>query len=335
MTNMNLAFKQILYALVGGMAFFSLAVVTVLSGGLFLISHEGEQAASKNTVVTVEASGMGAKPPLARPTAAPLLSISAPTPAPLWQMIQRVQVPLAPVQATAGIVVDDISGNVLMAKNADKPLPMASITKLMTAYITLERGRLMDKIVVSAKAAATPPTNLPLGEGETLSVNELLTALLLPSANDAAQALADGLGGEEDFVRAMNTQASKLGLRHTHFSNPTGFDAAGHASSAADLATLAHDLFKAHPEVLPIMQQSHAVLETTTEHKRYDLQNFHPLITKYAGYMGGKPGFTGDAGNCLLTLAQRGEKRVIVVVLNSPNAGEESSQLLDAGFATH
>jgi D-alanyl-D-alanine carboxypeptidase (penicillin-binding protein 5/6) len=211
-------------------------------------------------------------------------------------------------------------------------LPMASITKLMTAFVVLDRATMDTMITVSARAAATPPTNLPLGSGEQLTVRELMSALLLPSANDAANALADGLGGETSFVAAMNMKARTLGLNRTHFVDVTGFDAPGHVSSAADLAQLAHDLFLAHPELLALTNQPRIILNATATHKEYDLQNFHPLVGKYPGYAGGKPGYTGDAGYCLLTVAQRGDASIITVVLNSPDYAGESVKLLDEGF---
>ena len=264
---------------------------------------------------------------------APILSAPEPTPAPEWQMVGSTEIPTAPVAATAGLVINDKTGEVLAAKNADWALPMASITKLMTAWVALDRAKPEDPISVSSVAAATPPTHMPLGTGEVLSVQDLLSMLLLTSANDAAQALADGLGGEPSFVNGMNEKAAKLGLKNTHFANPTGFDADGHHSSANDLAILAHQLFTAHPELLPLLQQPKVIIPGNDKHKAYDVVNFHQLVGgAYPGFIGGKPGFTGNAGNCLISLAERDGKRVTAVVLNSPDPAGESMRLLDMGF---
>jgi D-alanyl-D-alanine carboxypeptidase len=264
--------------------------------------------------------------------ASPMLAAPESAHAPEWHMVGSKAIPEAPVAATAGLVIDDKTGEVLAAKNADWSLPMASITKLMTAWVALDRAKPDHPVTVSATAAATPPTHMPLGEGEVLNVQDLLSMLLLTSANDAAQALADGLGGESSFIQGMNEKASKLGLKNTHFANPTGFDADGHHSSANDLAILAHHLFIKHPELLPLMQQSKVIIGSSDKHKAYDVANFHQLVGVYPGFLGGKPGFTGNAGNCLLTLAERDGKKVLAVVLNSPDPAGESTKLLDMGF---
>ena len=292
--------------------------------------------AETSRLAKVNTMQQGAVKPSIRPTVLPQPHIAqpAPTQAATWQTVTSQSVPVAQVAARAAIVVNNDTGEVLQAKNADQPLPEASITKLMTAFVVMDKMSSMDQLItVSARAAATPPTNLPLGEGEQLTVHELLDALLLPSANDAANALADGFGGEDAFVAAMNAKAASLGLKHTHFGDATGFDTPGHAASAADLATLAHDLFAVHPEVLQIMQQPTLHLDANDHHKAYYLVNFHPLVSSYPGFVGGKPGFTGDAGMCLLTLAQRDGKSVLAVVLNSPDYAGESRTLLDGGFA--
>lgn len=287
----------------------------------------GAKADSQVAVATSE-TPVGPTPDLS----APVLAAPEPTQAPEWNIVGSTAIPTAPVAATSGLAIDDNTGEILAAKNADWSLPMASITKLMTAWVALDRAKPQDPITVSSVAASTPPTHMPLGAGEVLSVQDLLSMLLLTSANDAAQALADGLGGEPSFVNGMNEKAAKFGLANTHFANPTGFDAEGHYSSANDLAILAHHLFNEHPELLPLLQQSKVIINGSEKHKAYDVANFHQLVGVYPGFLGGKPGYTGNAGNCLLSLAERDGKRVIAVVLNSPDPAGESSQLLDLGF---
>ncbi len=286
-------------------------------------------AKSDNHVATTVSNQPSAPTPN---LSAPILAAPQPTQVPEWHMVKSTSIPTAPVTATAGLVINDNSGEILAAKNADLPLPMASITKLMTAWVALDRAKPEDSITVSSVAAATPPTNMPLAAGEVLSVQDLLSMLLLTSANDAAQALADGLGGEPSFVNGMNQKAAKLGLKNTHYANPTGFDAEGHHSSANDLAVLAHHLFKEHPELLPLMQQTKIIINGNDKHRAYDVVNFHQLVGVYPGFLGGKPGFTGNAGSCLLTMAERDGKRIIAVVLNSPDSASESRRLLDFGF---
>ena len=319
-------------SIMAALGFFVLSSGVIFGGGASLIMVETRPiGASPVNQPEAETEALTQEPsPTITPP--PLLSKPAPTPKPEWQIVNSTKIPTAPVSASAGLVLDDKTGHILAAKNSDAALPMASITKLMTAWVALDSAKMDKEIKISSKAAATPPTHMPLAKGEVLTVRDLLYMTLLTSANDAAQALADGLGGEEKFVAKMNQKAQDLGLTKTKFANPTGFDALGHKSSAQDLANLAHHLFIEHPELLDMLQQPSVVIKENKKHRAFDVVNFHQLVESYPGYLGGKPGYTGNAGNCLLTLAQRGDKRVIAVVLNSPDPAGESAKLLDMGF---
>ena len=145
------------------------------------------------------------------------------------------------VGGRAYLVKNATTGEVLLARNADERVPMASITKLMTVLVTLEHANLDDIVTVSRGAAAVGESTISLRPGEQLTVRELIEAALIQSANDAAAALADYVGGGDRaaFVALMNAKAKELGLTHTHFANPDGLDQAGHHSSARDLTRLA------------------------------------------------------------------------------------------------
>lgn len=305
------------------------------SGSLLLMPTVSEGAVETDETMVASAVDVEAETPevsIAPSIPAPVLSEPAPTPEPEWQMITSKSIPAAPILAASGLVIDDKTGEVLATKNADAVVPMASITKLMTAWVALDRADMDYKIKVSARAAATPPTHLPLREGDVLTVEELIHAILLTSANDAAHALEDGLGGRKKFVAAMNTKAKEIGLEKTSFANPTGFDAPGHHSTSAELAIMAHHMFKEHPELYKILQKKDAAYAENKDRKAYYMPNFHPLVGEYAGFKGGKPGYTGNAGFCLLTVAERKGMRVIAVALNSPDVNNDSVQLLNMGF---
>jgi D-alanyl-D-alanine carboxypeptidase len=230
------------------------------------------------------------------------------------------------VAAPAAILVDRRENAVLYRKNADMPLPMASTAKLMTVLVALETLAPDDVVTVPAEALVGGAT-MGLQAGARVSVRALLYGALLPSGNDAAMTLAMAAAGNEAaFVERMNRRAAEWGLAHTHFVNPTGFDAPGQVSTAADLAELARRALS-HPLIAAIVALPQAEIEG------YTLQNTNQLLGVFAGVYGVKTGTTDEAGQVLIAAARRGQGDALSVVLRSPDRYADTQQLLEFYFA--
>jgi D-alanyl-D-alanine carboxypeptidase (penicillin-binding protein 5/6) len=240
-------------------------------------------------------------------------------------------------QAAAAYLVE-LDGKAIWARQPDQHLPPASLTKLMAALLVLEQGQLDEVVGVSRASVRETGTRLGLRPGEHLSTKDLLAAALLQSANDACHALADHLAGNEAaFVARMNRRAQELGLRATRFRNACGHDAAGHYSTAHDLALLAHELLK-HPQVIPLTSLPGATI-TSAEGRRYDIANKNALIGRYEGALGLKTGYTTKAGKCLVAYARRNGHEVLLVMLRGQDRWWDTADILDLAFdharATH
>ncbi len=230
----------------------------------------------------------------------------------------------------SAVVLDGNSGAVLYAKNPHAHLPEASTTKIMTAIVAIENGRLEDRFTVDVDsnvlAATTESTVMGLMPGQEVSLETLLYGLMLPSGNDAAIAIAKHVGGSEQaFVKMMNDKAQAMGLRDTQFKNPHGLDVDGHYSSAYDLAVMAR-YGMANPRFYSVASARHWNADG------FDLWNLNKLLPVYPGADGVKPGFTDNAGRCLIGSAVRDNHRVIVAVLRSQDPTGESRALLDYAF---
>lgn len=239
----------------------------------------------------------------------------------------------------SGIILEPESAAVLWETAADRTVPMASLTKLMTALVALETYRLDQEIVVGPIEPAG--SQMGLAAGEVVTVETLLWGLLLNSGNDAASVLARAHpGGQRGFVDAMNQRAEALNLEVTHFVNPVGWHEEGHFSSARDLAFLGRYFFR-HPVLREIAGTRQRVVTAVPRQdprgervdRWYHLHNTHPLLGKLPGVKGGKTGYTEEAGECLLTLVKRGDKSLVVVVLGSQDRGEDSQRLIEWGYS--
>lgn len=246
------------------------------------------------------------------------------------------------VTARAAYVFDANLGFAYYAKDADEELPMASCTKVMTALLAVERGNLDQVITVGSDAAALVRSDssfMGLSAGEKLTLRELLYGLVLPSGNDAAVAIADGIAGNVPaFVALMNQRAQQLGLTRTHFVNPHGLGAPGHYTTAHDLAVLAGVAMK-NPTLVQFTSVDHYNIPKTATHKAYDLETGNDLLSgaraPYPGAIGVKPGFTGDAGYCQAFAAIRHGHLIVGVVLDEPSWQVrivDMRALLDWGF---
>jgi D-alanyl-D-alanine carboxypeptidase (penicillin-binding protein 5/6) len=236
------------------------------------------------------------------------------------------------ISAKAAILMDEESGRVLFAENAEQRLPQASLTKIMTALLVIENGDLHKDVVISKNAEETGESSIWLEEGEVLSRNQLLYALMLPSANDAAVALAESVAGsEQEFVSQMNERARELSLKNTHFANPHGLDAEGHYSSAFDLASLTREGLED-----PLFRDVVTTKEMSIPWPGHDweraLINRNQLLNRYQGSRGVKTGYTSNAGCCLVGASQRGDMKLITVVMNSYDMYGDTERLLNYGF---
>jgi serine-type D-Ala-D-Ala carboxypeptidase (penicillin-binding protein 5/6) len=229
--------------------------------------------------------------------------------------------------AQAAIVVDARDGTVMFAKKPDAERSIASTTKLMTALLALEQAEPGDTITAPAYHALPAESRINLREGEQMTVADLLEALLLESANDAAVALAEGISGSrEAFVDEMNDRAAELGLDHTSYANPIGLDEPGNYSTARDLATLARTLLR-NRRFARIVDMPKATLETGIRPRV--VANRNDLVAEYPWVSGVKTGYTLTAGNVLVGAAERGRRaRVVSVVLGEPTEDARDSETL-------
>jgi D-alanyl-D-alanine carboxypeptidase len=238
--------------------------------------------------------------------------------------------------AEALLLVEAESGKVLQAENATNPWYPASVTKLMTAYVTLKaikEGRItLDTLfTVSPTAASQSPSKMGLKPGTQITVDNALKMMLVKSANDMAVVLAEGVGGSIDgFSAMMNENAQRLGMTQTNYVNPNGLPAEGHVTSARDLAILARAIIHDLPEY------EYFVHIPSIRYGRRVTQNFNKLIGRYPGADGFKTGFICASGYNLVASATRNGKRLIAVVLGASSGqarAVKAIQLLDRGFS--
>ncbi len=239
------------------------------------------------------------------------------------------------LSAKAAVLMDAESGEIIFEKNADMRLPMASTTKIMTAVVALERADLDEKVKISPAAVGVEGSSIYLCADEILTVRELLYALLLSSANDAATALAIHIGGGiGGFADMMNEFAAKLELNNSHFDNPHGLDSPGHYTTARDLAKLTAYALK-NEEFKTIVSTYKIYIPFCGKKDGRLLVNHNKLLKSYDGVIGVKTGFTKKSGRCLVSAAQRDGACFIVVTLNAPDDWNDHRKLLDHGFENY
>lgn len=239
---------------------------------------------------------------------------------------------LAPTAASA-LLFDLTTDKTLFEKNSTARLPMASLTKIMTAIVALENPKEDDSYLVKGENLVGEDS-MGLLPGEKLSLEELLYGLMLRSGNDAAEVFASNFpGGRKSFLLAMNQKAKVLELSDTKFSNPSGLQGDGEQyTSATDLL----DMTKYALENFPVFRKvaatfSHSIPATTT-HQAYYMENETNLLTSYPGVKGIKTGFTPEAGMCLVTYLEYDGHKIIGVLLNSENRRQEMKEMLDFGL---
>ena len=243
-----------------------------------------------------------------------------------------------PIRAEAALLMEKETGQVLYAQNEHEALEPASVTKVMTLLLTMEaieKGSLHydDMVTVSAYAASMGGSHVYLSEGEQITVDDLLKAVCVASGNDAAVALAECVAGvTELFVEQMNTRAKELGMTDTHFVNCTGLPAAGHHSSAYDIALMSRELILHHPDIRTYT----TIWMDSIRDGAFGLTNTNRLVRFYPGATGLKTGSTDSALYCLSATAERDGMELIAVVMKAPSSAhrfDDAKALLDYGFS--
>lgn len=237
--------------------------------------------------------------------------------------------------AQSVLLYDLATEKTLYTKNESQRLPMASLTKIMTAIVALENKKANDRYLVP-KEAMVGENSMGLTEGELLNLQELLYGLLLPSGNDAAETIAANYpGGRRAFIQAMNDKAKALGLRDTNFTNPSGLQGDGvQYTTAKDLLVMTRYALDTFPSFRTIVQTYEHEIAFSSTHKAFYLYNETNLITTYPGVKGVKTGYTPEAGLCLVTYLDYDGHEIIGVLLGSQNRRQEMKELLDFGLTS-
>lgn len=243
------------------------------------------------------------------------------------------------ISAPGAVLIEQSTGKVLFEKNADEKRACASVTKIMTLLLIMEaldNGRitLQDTVITSEHASSMGGSDIWLEVGETMTVDEMLKATVIASANDAAVALAEHLcGSEETFVEKMNQRARELGMKNTVFKNCNGLDENGHVTSARDVAVMSRELLK-HKDILKYTKTRISELRDG----KTQLVNTNKLLKSYEGITGLKTGTTSKAGACISASAERNGLSLIAVVLGAESGNKrfsDAATLLDYGFANY
>ncbi|WP_066634694.1 D-alanyl-D-alanine carboxypeptidase family protein [Desulfolucanica intricata] len=238
------------------------------------------------------------------------------------------------IQGQAAVLIDTHNLQVLYGKNMHQRMYPASTTKILTGIIALEKGNLNDMVSVSWEAVNTEGTHIGLQEGEQLSLEDLLYALLLNSANDSAEAIAEHIGNSiKGFTDIMNDKAREIGAVNSHFNNPHGLPDDNHYTTAYDLALIAQYAMQ-NEKFREIIKVRNTTITRGDPDAQYHISNHNKLLDRYNEATGIKTGYTNAAGQCLVSSAKRGERELIAVVLKSEgtNIWTDSESLLRYGF---
>jgi D-alanyl-D-alanine carboxypeptidase len=241
--------------------------------------------------------------------------------------------PLERLTARAAILVDSATGEVRFARNPDQPLPPASTTKILTALIAVHSGKLDWHAPVSRYASEMQPSKIHLRPGWRMTIEDLVYAILLNSANDASVVLAEGLSGSvEQFARQMNRTARVLGATQSNFVNPNGLPAPGHYASARDLALIMRHALR-EPRLRQILStQTHVIRPVAGSTRRIALRSHNRMLGKADVHVIGKTGWTREAKRCFVGAASAGGREVVFAVLGATNLWGDIERLVDVGL---
>lgn len=237
--------------------------------------------------------------------------------------------------AKGATLIDVSSGRILYSKRGDEPMLIASLTKIMTAIVAIEHGRLDDQVTVSNRAAGKEGSSIYLKAGEKIQLRNLIYGLMLRSGNDAATAIAEHVGGSvEGFAFLMNKKAAEIGLSNSQYMNPHGLDEPGHYASANDLAKLtAYALH--NPDFRAIVATKVRTAPNPHDPWDYKWVNKNKMLNMYDGADGVKTGYTKKALRCLVSSATRNGQQLVVVTLNDGDDWADHRKLLDFGFENY
>ena len=254
-------------------------------------------------------------------------------PVPVRAAIAPHQFPPWRVAPAHGILLKELkSGRVLYEHDAGKRMSPASLTKIMSALVILERGQLDDFVTISPNAARAHKTHLRVKAGQVFRLEDLLKAMLIVSANDACLAAVEHVGGDEaQFVTLMNAKAATLDLADTHFSNACGFDNPDHYSTAEDLAALSVIALD-QPIFRQLVREERAIITPINGHRAYVLHTTNRLLGRIPGVEGIKTGFTSKAGRCLIAKVSQNGSDLLLVILNSKRRWNTATNLITYGL---
>ena len=308
---------------------------------MFLFGKSRILATPRGPIAALLALAIALTGATARPTAASAQEGSVP--APVWDASLSGEIclpaesaspdsPPGSISAKAAVLMEAQSGELVFSKNPDVPLPMASTTKIMTALVALEQISPTTAVTIPAEAVGIEGSSVYLCEGETLTMEELLYALLLASANDAAVAIAIAVAGSvEAFADLMNRKAAALGLTDTHFVNPHGLDAEGHHTTARELAIIARAALE-NARFREICATRRKAIPLNGAPRGRWLLNHNKLLSMYPGCIGVKTGYTKKTGRCLVSAAEREGVTLIAVTLGAPDDWQDHTAMLNFGF---
>nr|WP_246293955.1 D-alanyl-D-alanine carboxypeptidase family protein [Paenibacillus planticolens] len=249
-----------------------------------------------------------------------------------WAQVEAAP-PGIHTNAVGASLIDVESGRILYSEKGDTPMRIASLTKIMTAIIAIEQGKLNDKVKVSKTAFGKEGSSIYLKLGEEMRLHDMLYGLMLRSGNDAATAIAEYVGGSvEGFVYLMNEKARMLGMDHSHFTNPSGLDEGeGHRSSPNDMAKLTAYALK-NPVFKEIVSTKLKKVPNPNEAWDYSWLNKNKMLSLFEGADGVKTGYTKLAKRCLVSSATRNGQQLAVVTLNDGDDWADHARLLQYGF---
>ena len=248
----------------------------------------------------------------------------------------RLVAPPPDVTALSWVLFDESADWLIASEEPDARRPLASTTKMMTALVAVERSSFDDLVTVTEGAAEAGEAEIGLVAGETVRMGDLVAAILIRSANDAAAAIADHIAGSiEGFADVMNEKAAEMGLTNSHFVNPHGLDSPEHYSSVADLLEMARAIL-ANPQLAAMVQSTSIDFPTAPDGTLRGGPSTNSLLDTYDGAIGVKTGFTLQASLVLAAAAERDGRRLLVVVMGSEGVGghfADAAALLDYGFS--
>jgi len=238
------------------------------------------------------------------------------------------------LSSKSAIILDYNTGEVLLDNNMHAKLPPASITKVLTVLVALENFKLDQLCTVSQEAADTEPYKIVMNAGEQMSVRDLIYGMMMISANDAAEVMAEcDPGGKEAFIAKMNQKVKDLGLTDSHFVTPNGLDDPDHYSSAFDMATITEYAIRTQPDFLTYMGRVDDYSVAATDHNEaHSYYQLSTLLKTFPGMEGAKTGFTYDAGNTYVGAASRDGRRIIIVYFDAFSKTYDATTMLEQGF---